>query len=108
LFSKFCKIQAVSSFFYLQRLFGGSLFLTLYGLSLARLEIALSPFRFQAHNHTHLSIIAFLIIMGFPVGEALLRLLIEGQTWDCDSVVIIKGNGVLQVSQKPYVYTCHF
>ena len=36
-------------------MFGSSLFLTIYALSLVRLEISLSPFRFQAHNHAHLA-----------------------------------------------------
>jgi hypothetical protein len=73
-------------------LFGNSLFLTLFALSLVRLEIALSPFRFQSQNHTHVLIMALLLILGVPMGETVMRFLVQGQIWDCSTIVIIKGS----------------
>jgi hypothetical protein len=54
-------------------MFGNSLFLTLSMLSVVRLAISICPFRFQAANHTLLSILLLLIILGIPLAEILLR-----------------------------------
>ena len=72
-------------------MFGSSLFLTIYALSLVRLEISLSPFRFQAHNHAHLATLLLTLILAIPVGEAGLRLLVQGYFCDCSTFLLIKG-----------------
>ena len=63
----------------------------MYILSLVRLEISICPFRFQSHDHTRLSIISILLIVGIPVGEIILRLLVQGHACECDTFVMVRG-----------------
>ena len=56
------------------RLFGNSLLLCLYALSLVRLEISWQPFRFKAHSHGRLSVLLLVLILGLPLVEVAVRL----------------------------------
>jgi hypothetical protein len=56
-----------------------------------RLEISLRPFRFQQHNHGRLSLIWTLLIVGVPIAELLIRLLVVGHACDSGTEVVIRG-----------------
>ena len=75
------------------RLFGNSLLLCLYALSLVRLEISWQPFRFKAHSHGRLSVLLLVLILGLPLVEVAVRLAVveEGQTCDRDSLLLVLG-----------------
>ena len=76
---------------FLFRMFVNSLLLSLFTLSLVRLEISLSPFRFQSHDHKRISTIALLLILGLPMAETAIRLVVQGHDCDCDTFVLVRG-----------------
>ena len=76
---------------FLFRMFVNSLLLSLFTLSLVRLEISLSPFRFQSHDHKRISTIALLLILGLPMAEMAIRLVVQGHDCDCDTFVLVRG-----------------
>ena len=72
-------------------MFGNSLLICLYCLSLVRLEISLRPFSFKNHNHRLFSILFILFILGVPAMEVLVRMMVEGHACDRDSGLLVIG-----------------
>ena len=73
------------------RMFVNNLVLSLYALSLMRLEISISPFRFQSHDHKRVSTYALILILSLPMAEMAIRLVVQGYDCDCDTFVLVRG-----------------
>jgi hypothetical protein len=84
-------IEILAMFIHMFRIFGNCLLICFFALSVVRLEISLRPFRFQQHNHGRLSLIWTLLIVGVPIAELLIRLLVVGHACDSGTEVVIRG-----------------
>ena len=70
---------------------GTSLLICLFCLSLVRLEISLRPFSFMSQNHALLSYLLVLLILGSPVVQMGVWLLLEGHACDKDAKLLALG-----------------